>query len=186
MAAAGFFYTGKDDIVRCFECNIEISKWMQGDNPMGDHQRWRGSCKFIRRIHCGNVPIDVGDSSVVSSLPVGTDECGLYEVQYRPGSAPDDDKPRAGTQLTPKINSLSKNKVEGNAELENSNSELPESVKPRNIEDARLCKICYCAEMGCVLTPCGHVVACIECALKIDHCVLCEKNIEWIMRVYLA
>ena len=104
----------------------------------------------------------VDEGSVVSSLPVGTDECGLYDIQYQPDSAPDDDKPRVETQLTPTINSLLKNKVERNAELENSNPELPGSVKPRNIEDARLCKICYCAEMGCVLTPCGHVVACIE------------------------
>lgn len=44
-AAAGFYYTGDGDKVKCFECQVEICQWAEGDNPMADHQRWSGRCR---------------------------------------------------------------------------------------------------------------------------------------------
>lgn len=57
LAADGFYYTGVCDVVRCFECLLELSQWVEGDNPMVDHQRWSPECRFIRKMPCGNVPI---------------------------------------------------------------------------------------------------------------------------------
>lgn len=45
LAAAGFHYTGDGDKVKCFECQVEICQWVEGDNPMADHQRWSGRCR---------------------------------------------------------------------------------------------------------------------------------------------
>ena len=53
MAARRYFYTGEDDTVRCFEFNVEICEWVEGDHPLGGHQRWQGFCEFIRKIPCG-------------------------------------------------------------------------------------------------------------------------------------
>lgn len=47
LAAAGFYFTGKDDKVKCFECQVEIFHWTRGDNPMSDHQRCSGRCRYI-------------------------------------------------------------------------------------------------------------------------------------------
>lgn len=89
LAAAGFYYTGENDKVRCFECGVEISQWLEGDNPMVDHQRWSGRCRFIRKIPCGNVPVGVDPGTIPSPRPRSRDVCGPYGVEYRPGSGPD-------------------------------------------------------------------------------------------------
>ncbi|XP_061927096.1 death-associated inhibitor of apoptosis 1-like isoform X2 [Apis cerana] len=65
LAAAGFYYTGECDKVRCFECQVEICQWVQGDIPMVDHQRWSARCRFICKINCGNVPIGIDSNTIV-------------------------------------------------------------------------------------------------------------------------
>ncbi|KYQ54910.1 Apoptosis 1 inhibitor [Trachymyrmex zeteki] len=90
LAAAGFFYTKKEDAVKCFECKIILSSWMDGDNPKVEHQRWSGRCKFIRDLPCGNVPIGT-DPSTIPKVSKRVDTCGLYGVKYMPLSGPDND-----------------------------------------------------------------------------------------------
>lgn len=90
LAAAGFFYTGKNDGVRCFVCLIVLSGWVEGDDPMVEHQRWSGKCGFVRKLPCGNVPIDA-DPSTIPKMPRQLDTCGLYGVKYMPHSGPDND-----------------------------------------------------------------------------------------------
>ncbi|XP_076660123.1 death-associated inhibitor of apoptosis 1-like [Halictus rubicundus] len=86
LTAAGFYYTGEGDKVRCFECNVKICPWEEGDNPMVDHQRWWARCRFIRKINCGNVPIEL-DPNTVSSPRLKSKS--PYGVEYRPTSGPD-------------------------------------------------------------------------------------------------
>lgn len=90
LAAAGFFYTKKGDGVRCFVCSIILSGWVDGDDPMVEHQRWSGRCRFVRKIPCGNVPIGA-DPSTIPKIPKHLDTCGLYGVRYMPHSSPDND-----------------------------------------------------------------------------------------------
>ncbi|XP_033210530.1 baculoviral IAP repeat-containing protein 3-like isoform X1 [Belonocnema kinseyi] len=89
LAAAGFYYTGESDKVKCFECQVEIRQWLEGDDPMVDHQRWSGRCRFIRKISCGNVPIGVDPDTIPAPRQRSRDVCGPYGVEYRPGSGPD-------------------------------------------------------------------------------------------------
>lgn len=89
LVAAGFYYTGEGDTVRCFECRVEICQWVEGDNPMVDHQRWSARCRFIRKMNCGNVPIGVDPNTVLPPRLRSSDVCGPYGVEYRPMSNPD-------------------------------------------------------------------------------------------------
>lgn len=90
LAAAGFYYTGEGDKVKCFECQIEICEWQPDDNPMADHQRWSGRCRFIRNIPCGNVPIGTDPTTIPVPMPKGVDVCGPYgSTIYMPFSGPD-------------------------------------------------------------------------------------------------
>nr|ULH81361.1 inhibitor of apoptosis protein-1 [Cotesia chilonis] len=89
LAAAGFYYTGHDDDVKCFECGLAIRQWVEGDNPMSDHQRWQSNCRFVRKLPCGNVPIGVDPSTVPSVSPRGSDVCGRYGDEFRPDASPD-------------------------------------------------------------------------------------------------
>ncbi|XP_032209456.1 baculoviral IAP repeat-containing protein 7 isoform X1 [Mustela erminea] len=40
LAAAGFFYTGQQDKVRCFFCCGGLQSWEQGDDPWTEHAEW--------------------------------------------------------------------------------------------------------------------------------------------------
>ncbi|XP_045499130.1 baculoviral IAP repeat-containing protein 3-like isoform X2 [Colias croceus] len=71
LARNGFYYLGRGDEVRCAFCKVEIMRWVDGDDPAKDHQRWAPQCPFLRRqAGAGNVPLD-------TPVTVGRDECGV-------------------------------------------------------------------------------------------------------------
>nr|XP_012628395.1 baculoviral IAP repeat-containing protein 7 isoform X2 [Microcebus murinus] len=47
LAAAGFFYTGQQDKVRCFFCCGGLQNWKQGDDPWTEHAKWFPRCRFL-------------------------------------------------------------------------------------------------------------------------------------------
>ncbi|XP_044014020.1 death-associated inhibitor of apoptosis 1-like [Aphidius gifuensis] len=55
LASAGFYYTGVGNFVCCFECGVKINDWTLGEKP---------SCRFVRRIPCGNVPVGINPDTV--------------------------------------------------------------------------------------------------------------------------
>lgn len=67
LARNGFYYLGRGDEVRCAFCKVEIMKWVEGDDPAKDHQRWAPQCPFVRKLG-GGASSDTGSS--------GRDECG--------------------------------------------------------------------------------------------------------------
>jgi len=46
VAAAGFFFTNRGDVVRCAFCAVEVGHWVEGDDTFKYHQRWSPSCGF--------------------------------------------------------------------------------------------------------------------------------------------
>jgi hypothetical protein len=54
MAAAGFYFTGFGDMVRCPFCKVLMGYWKSGDNPFFDHKRRSPDCDFAN----GNIPTD--------------------------------------------------------------------------------------------------------------------------------
>ncbi|XP_034949212.1 death-associated inhibitor of apoptosis 1 [Chelonus insularis] len=89
LAASGFYFTGEGDYVKCFECDIKIGQWVEGDNPMSDHQRWQSNCRFVKRLPCGNVPIDANVSVDEPASSRSRDVCGHYDDDFRPNAVPD-------------------------------------------------------------------------------------------------
>ena len=49
IAAAGFYYTGTNDQVRCFWCALELRSWVPGDDPWREHARYSPSCPWLLR-----------------------------------------------------------------------------------------------------------------------------------------
>ncbi|KYQ54918.1 Baculoviral IAP repeat-containing protein 7-B [Trachymyrmex zeteki] len=316
FAAAGFFYTGESDIVKCFECGEELWKWKVEDDPMVDHQRYNRNCWFLRNISCGNVPISM-DPSANPSVPEDMDECGIYNWTNVPKSIPNcgdqmnyrlkeltskpkypeyvnyaarlasyDKWPKAMSQtkeelatagyyysgngdetlcyycggglmdwdtwddpwvehakwykncpyllvtkglefvnnITRKtyteketmpstVNELDKRLEEDGSESiasestqnslsfeETNNAETSivsgkasteeqsiqiQSDKPCN-KDATLCKICFNRELQIAFIPCGHLLACVECASNMKICGICRKDIEITIQVYFT
>ncbi|AAQ96394.1 inhibitor of apoptosis [Neodiprion sertifer nucleopolyhedrovirus] len=49
-----------------------------------------------------------------------------------------------------------------------------------------LCKICYEKKIDSVVLPCGHVVCCFKCVLKLHVCVMCRKKIKTAKKIYFS
>ncbi|MDP0589270.1 MAG: hypothetical protein QS748_08800 [Candidatus Endonucleobacter bathymodioli] len=47
LAAAGFFYTGATDTVRCFCCDMGLADWEEKDNAWQEHARHVTNCQFL-------------------------------------------------------------------------------------------------------------------------------------------
>lgn len=50
LARAGFFYTGRSDVVRCFGCDIAVWRWEKSDNPWAEHLKWSQECDFLQML----------------------------------------------------------------------------------------------------------------------------------------
>jgi len=50
MAEAGFVYTGEEDIVFCFSCNIELDGWSKCIDPLLRHKEESHTCSFLKRL----------------------------------------------------------------------------------------------------------------------------------------
>ncbi|NXU53927.1 BIR7B protein, partial [Turnix velox] len=87
LAAAGFFYTGRYDVVRCFYCDGGLRYWSIGDDPWREHARWYPMCDFLLhskgRAFISSVQ-DLGSSFFSFPLFFGKDEPRLSaEEQLR-------------------------------------------------------------------------------------------------------
>lgn len=51
MAAAGFYYIGRGDLVECFSCEKGFKDWMADDDPMHEHLKYSHGCSFIGAQH---------------------------------------------------------------------------------------------------------------------------------------
>jgi len=54
------------------------------------------------------------------------------------------------------------------------------------LNDRLICKICYDREIGAVLTPCGHQMACTQCVLCLSECPICRKSIRGCVRTFFS
>uniref|UniRef100_A0A8C2JS08 E3 ubiquitin-protein ligase XIAP n=1 Tax=Cyprinus carpio TaxID=7962 RepID=A0A8C2JS08_CYPCA len=57
LAAAGMYYLGTDDNVKCFCCGEQLAGWERGDEAWGEHAKHYPNCFFILGHDVGNVPL---------------------------------------------------------------------------------------------------------------------------------
>ncbi|CAF2899291.1 unnamed protein product [Rotaria sp. Silwood2] len=50
LVKAGFFFTGINNIVRCFYCNGSLQNWSGNDNPLIEHIRWFPHCTYAKQL----------------------------------------------------------------------------------------------------------------------------------------
>ena len=73
--------------------------------------------------------------------------------------------------VSPKLNS---NPVDQSADA-NSKSLSDETAA---MKEQLTCKICLDANVGIVFLPCGHIVACVTCSVRLSKCPICRKFIR--------
>jgi hypothetical protein len=53
-----------------------------------------------------------------------------------------------------------------------------------DINDEKLCKICYENEKNTLTMPCNHVAMCFECSNQIENCIICRKKIQNKIKIF--
>ncbi|XP_069136336.1 uncharacterized protein [Argopecten irradians] len=59
LVDAGLFYTGVEDSVRCFYCDVGFEKWDNEDNPWEAHARHSPDCSFLQKMKGAQYIADV-------------------------------------------------------------------------------------------------------------------------------
>lgn len=54
LAFAGFFYTGRKDIVQCVFCLKTFKNWTNRASPINSHLQQSPDCPFVKNLPCGN------------------------------------------------------------------------------------------------------------------------------------
>ena len=91
LARAGFLFTGRDDVVKCFTCNGNLKEWKQDDNPLESHKEFYPDCPYIKELEDAN---KIFDTKVrLADLSTVTEVCAdrlkhLQSVQNKAKSAP--------------------------------------------------------------------------------------------------
>ena len=64
----------------------------------------------------------------------------------------------------------------------------PPAKKLRVDEATNTCKICYQSEINTVFVPCGHIVACSECAERLQEkpCPICKYDVCFVQKTFRA
>ena len=47
LAGAGFYYTGINDHVKCFACDLSLKSWLPNDDPVKEHIKIQPNCTYI-------------------------------------------------------------------------------------------------------------------------------------------
>lgn len=50
LAAAGFYFTGIDDKVKCFACDVSLWCWEPEDDPISEHLKKEPECPYLSRL----------------------------------------------------------------------------------------------------------------------------------------
>lgn len=86
LAQTGMYYTGINDNVKCYFCEVEIGRWEITDHPVNEHMRWSPNCPLLRRRSTNNIPLDAESLDRVLPPP-SYDVCGGTEtIEIRPGA----------------------------------------------------------------------------------------------------
>lgn len=193
FVAAGFYYTGIRDAVKCFVCNIEISEWQYNDDPMSEHQRWSSRCDFVRNTAAYN-------RTDINILTRGFDICGPYgSLQFsnerivENHNNNDDNNTNINSEDNENIGDSNIVSVNNDNSVRddnvNANNVKYENVKceNENVRDSNiLCRICYTTEIQVVFMPCGHLFVCESCSKNMKNCGVCRKLITNTIKVYLS
>lgn len=157
LSEAGFFYTGKGDQTVCFHCGGGLKDWEESVEPWVEHARWFSKCNFVLLVKGKKFVDDVCGRKLTEKSKSAEDVCG---------TGPDCVKNEEDKTL------LTADNKEGDGK--------------NKTEHTSICKICYADDVGVVFLPCGHLVACVKCALSLTTCAVCRQAVTATVRVFLS
>ena len=63
-----------------------------------------------------------------------------------------------------------------------------EPAKKKQRVDVDVCRICFQHKINTCLVPCGHMVACLSCGLRLreEPCPICRRAVDIVQKTYHA
>ena len=163
MAEAGFVYTGQEDLVYCFSCNIKLDRWSKHMEPLLRHKEESPTCSFVRqklRV-APSKPLNprstsgigqLQSSGLVTSKAIHTVVTGLNESRLSYGGS-FDDRPGTSLPITPENYQSEEERIKSFVGWP-----FNEAVHPEQL-----------ARVGFVYTGEGALVQCFQCGVKYHH-----------------
>uniref|UniRef100_A0A8B9UYM7 RING-type E3 ubiquitin transferase n=1 Tax=Anas zonorhyncha TaxID=75864 RepID=A0A8B9UYM7_9AVES len=178
LAEAGFYFVGPGDHVQCFCCGGILKDWKAGDCPMVEHLKFF-PFYLLRNWRSLSLP-SVDQFSVAHNvLEMGFDPLRVLSLV-------DNKYVLTGTHYLSESELIS-DLLQLDWE-ENSVEETPLSTEEqlRRLQEERTCKVCMDRDVSVVFVPCGHLVACGECALNLRLCPICRAVIRESVRTFMS
>ena len=199
LAASGLFYSGNDDLCRCFACDGEFRSWRNTDtDPWIRHIKARPWCSFVRLHKSSNYIFETVREKNRMSLPAAA-----VAVEETPSPLPQPHSwPPAPSPPTPQFHPeevVTKAVAAALATIRN----LPEqpqieefviaaavaaalaTVRIPTLEDLLKCKVCLDKPIEIVMLPCAHFVTCARCTGNLKACSMCREPYKGFVKVFL-
>ncbi|KAJ7310497.1 hypothetical protein JRQ81_007419 [Phrynocephalus forsythii] len=206
LARAGFYSIGNGDSVVCFHCGGGLQEWKDYEDPWEQHAKWFPGCKylieekgqaFVNSIHLTHSLQKSTIEDVEKTLAEGEDLLQNKMVENVVHMGFSLDEIRKAMERKRHLSAESYRSIEAlvgdliNAQRENTphaswGKELSTEEKLRRLQEEKLCKICMDKTISVVLIPCGHLVACGDCAKAIARCPLCCTEISKRQKIYTS
>ncbi|KAI4491236.1 hypothetical protein M0802_010332 [Mischocyttarus mexicanus] len=189
LAHAGYYYSGNGDQTLCYHCGGGLKDWENGDDPWVEHAKWFPKCTYLLMVKgqeyvnkvtgqqmTPSSPEDTLHMNLPSFIktmePLSSFECSQsVQAENTPGPS------KATIEVKGSSTSV---KAKGCKNLGFSEAHCSK------FDDARLCKICYNRELGIVFLPCGHIVACVNCAPEMTICAVCRVHVTMKVRAFFS
>ena len=175
MAEAGFVYTGQEDLVFCFHCNIKLDRWSKDMEPLLRHKEESPTCSFMRQrlqavkgergktksVVAPSKPLNsrltssigqLQSSSLVISKSIHTVVTGLNEPRLSYGGS-FDGRSGASLPITPENYQCEAERIKSFVGWPLNGAVHPEQL----------------ARVGFVYTGEGALVQCFQCGIKYCH-----------------
>ncbi|XP_014613191.1 PREDICTED: baculoviral IAP repeat-containing protein 7-B-like [Polistes canadensis] len=189
LAQAGYYYTGNGDQTLCYHCGGGLKDWESGDDPWEEHAKWFPQCTYLLMVK-GKEYVNKVTGQLMS--PISPEETlhmnlpsfvktiePLSSSLERSQSIQAENAPGPSKAVEMKGSSTS-------AEVKECKDLNISEAHCNKSDDARLCKICYNEELGVVFLPCGHMVACVDCAPEMTICAVCRNHVAMKVRAFLS
>ncbi|XP_069723399.1 E3 ubiquitin-protein ligase XIAP isoform X1 [Phaenicophaeus curvirostris] len=215
LAEAGFYSIGNGDHVVCFHCGGGLQEWKENEDPWDQHAKWFPGCRFVRKekgiefinnVHlrdgCRDSTTEAAERTILpeddllqnplvqSAIDMGFSLSEIRNTMEKKLQMSGE----SHTSVEELVADLSAQKentreeeipVEKDELIHLQNLYLSTEEKLRRLQEEKLCKICMAKEISVVLIPCGHLVACKECAGALTECPLCRTDIMKRQEVFM-
>ena len=184
-----------NDEVKCFYCDGSVQCWAVQDDPWLEHMRWFPKCGFwkILKMERGLYPIETSLEATHPRDMEGT-EAGYPASVMNMDVKGNNLKAREDLIRSPIRTTKHTSEDQRKNILDATKSNfLPASVtisqlqkEVKRLNEEKLCKICLDKNSEIVFRPCGHFASCNTCAISLNNCPMCRKEIVSCFRAYVA